>query len=392
MKNFIFQNKTKIIFGKDTEKSVGKECSKIGKRALVHYGSDRIKKNGLLDTVAASLKAEGISFVEVGGVKPNPRLSLVREGIKVALREKVDMVLAIGGGSVIDSAKGIAVGARLDGDIWDCCIDKVKEIDEMMPLGTILTIPAAGSESSTGSVITNEATKQKFYFGYPESRPTFSILNPELTYSLPPDQTSYGVADMITHIMERYFTRIDNVDLTDRLCEATLKTIIFNAKKVLKDSNDYNARAEIMWCGTIAHNDILDTGRMGDWASHDIEHELSAQYDVTHGAGLAVIFPAWMRYVLHEDLGRFVQFANRVWDVPYITGRDEEIAYEGIRRHLAFYASIGLPTSLSDLGINDNRYKGMAKQACRRGSLGNFKKLKSRDVEKIYRIAETQAH
>lgn len=387
MTNFIFQAPTKIIFGKGEETSVGVESAAIGSRVLVHYGSDRVKKNGLLKRITDSLDTAGVSYVELGGVKPNPRLSLVREGIELCRTRKIDAILCVGGGSVIDSAKGIAAGVLYGGDVWNFYTGKA-EPTEALPLGVVLTIPAAGSEMSPGSVVTREDGKQKFYFNNDVVRPRFAILNPELTFSLPAYQTAAGATDIMAHTMERYFAPESNVDFTDRLCEATLRTMIDNIPKVLATPDDYATRAEIMWAGAIAHNDLLSTGRTGDWSSHNIEHELSAQYDVTHGAGLAVIFPAWMRRVYKTNLSRFVQFAVRVWDVEYTAGREEEIALEGIRRLTRFLSSIGMPVTLAELGVSDRRYEEMADQAMRFGSLGSLKKLNKEDVVCIYELAE----
>jgi hypothetical protein len=293
----------------------------------------------------------------------------------------------VGGGSVIDSAKAIAIGTQYTGDVWDFYTGKAA-VKQALPVGVVLTIPAAGSEGSTGSVVTDEDTQSKFACGSDLMRPVFALLNPELTFTLPPYQTACGIADMISHVMERYFTNTAEVDLTDRLCESVIRSVVSNAPRVMADPEDYDARSEIMWAGTVAHTDFVGLGRQGDWASHQIEHELSAQYDVAHGAGLAVIFPAWMKHVMHENLPRFVQFAVRVWDVDYTAGKEEETVLEGIRRHVNFYRSIGLPVTLAELGIRDNRYEIMADKAMRDGEFGGLKKLNRSDVMAIYRLAE----
>ncbi len=386
MQNFDFLSPTKIIFGRGVHSRVGAETAQIGNTILVHYGSDRVKTSGLLDEVIASVRDAGVDVVLLGGVKPNPRLELIREGIELCRRKGVDGILCVGGGSVIDSAKGIAAGVPYTGDVWDF-YTAAAEPDGALPIGVVLTIPAAGSEASPGSVVTREKEQQKFFFNSDLVRPRFAILNPELTFTLPQYQTAAGVTDIMSHIMERYFTLEENVDLTDRLCEATLRTVIHNVPKALATPEDYAARAEIMWAGTIAHNDLLSTGRIGDWSSHNIEHELSAQYDVTHGAGLAVIFPAWMKHVYTRDLERFVQFAVRVWDVDYRAHDMEGVALEGIRRLTEFFSRIGMPTTLAELGVTDRRYDEMAKQALRFGPLGNFK-LEAPDVVRIYELAE----
>ncbi|WP_096154257.1 iron-containing alcohol dehydrogenase [Bacillus sp. FJAT-45066] len=386
MNDFIFQNSTKIIFGKNTENQVGIETSQFSKKVLLHYGGGSIKKSGLYDKVIQKLQEQNIEVFELGGVKPNPRVSLVREGVSICKENDIAFILAVGGGSVIDSAKAIAAGANYDGDVWDFFSGEA-EVTDCIPLGVVLTIPAAGSETSSGTVITNEEGWLKRSALHPSMRPKFAILNPELTYTLPAYQTACGITDMMSHILERYFTTDKNVDLTDRLCEATLKSIIKNGPIVLEEPINYDARAEIMWAGTIAHNDILGTGRTGDWASHDIEHEISGIYDIAHGAGLAIIFPAWMKYVYKHDLNRFVQYANRVWDVEVDLHNLEHTAIEGIKRTEQFFQSIGMPITLNEAKIGDEHFREMAKKATERWPLGNFKKLHEEDVYEIYQLA-----
>jgi hypothetical protein len=387
VRNFVFQNKTKIIFGRDTEEKVGKEIKRLGKqKVLFHYGGGSIKRFGLYDKVVKHLKQEGIEFVELGGVKPNPSLRLVKEGINLCEKEKVDFILAVGGGSVIDSSKAIAAGVPYEGDVWDF-YDNKAQIKEALPLGVILTLPAAGSEASDSSVITNEERKLKRGTGSPLIRPTFSILNPEITFTLPPYQTAAGITDMMAHIMERYFTQERNVDLTDHMCEAVLKTIIKNAPLVLENPEDYNARAEIMWAGTLAHNGLLDTGRLGDWGTHMIEHELSALYDLTHGAGLAIIFPAWIRYVYKAYPEKMLRFFHNVFDVEAVFDDPHYMIEEGLKRLKNFYRSIGMPVSLKDAGIKDNRFEEMAEKCTVFGPVSNFVKLEKSDVVEIYKLA-----
>ncbi|MFW6262546.1 MAG: iron-containing alcohol dehydrogenase [Thermotogota bacterium] len=387
MRNFVFENKTKIIFGKGTEEKVGKEIKKLGKKkVLFHYGGGSIKKFGLYDKVVKYLKEEGIDFVELGGVKPNPSLKLVKEGIELCRKENVDFILAVGGGSVIDSAKAISIGVPYEGDVWDF-YDQKAQIEEAMSLGVILTLPAAGSEASDASVITYEEKKLKRGTGSPLIRPVFSILNPELTFTLPPYQTAAGITDMMAHIMERYFTQERNVDLTDHMCEAVLKTIIKNAPLVLENPEDYNARAEIMWAGTLAHNGLLDTGRLGDWGTHMIEHELSALYDLTHGAGLAIIFPAWISYVYQAYPEKMMRFFHNVFDVEAVFDDPQYIIEEGLKRLKNFYRSIGMPVSLKDAGINENRFEEMAEKCTVFGPVSNFVKLEKSDVVEIYKLA-----
>lgn len=388
MENFVFSNCTKIIFGRNTEEQVGVETAAWAKKVLFHYGGGHIVRTGLKARIEESLKRAGVSYVELGGAQPNPRVSLVREGIKLIRDEGIELILAVGGGSVIDSAKAMALGALYDGDVWDFYSGKA-EPKEALPVGVVLTIPAAGSEASTGSVLTNEDGWLKRSCDHVILRPKFAIMNPELTYTLPPYQTACGVADMMAHIMERYFTNVREVDLTDQLCEAALRSIIKYAPRALEEPENYDVRANLMWASTIAHNDLLGTGRIGDWASHMIEHELSGIYDVAHGAGLAIIFPAWMKYVYKHDVARFVQFAVRVWGVDPDYHNPERTALEGIRRLEEFFRRIGLPTRLADADIPADRLEEMAAKCTANGTrtVGNFVKLTQEDVLKIYQLA-----
>ena len=389
MENFEFLSPTKIFFGRNTENKVGREVSKLGKKVLLHYGGGSVKVTGLYDKVVKSLQDSNVCFIELSGVEPNPRLSLVREGIKLCRENQLDSILAIGGGSVIDSAKGIAVGVPYDGDVWDFYEGK-SVVKEALPIGVILTIAATGSEASKSSVITNEEGWFKRGLNSDLARPRFSILNPEITCTLPPYQSAAGAADIMSHVIERYFTNVKNVDFTDRLCEATLKTIIRNAPLIIENPNNYDARAEIMWAGTIAHNDFLSTGRIGDWASHMIEHELSGIYDVTHGAGLAVVIPAWMKFVYKKNIDKFIQFAVRVWEVEYDFECPERTALEGITRLENFFKGIGLPTSLKELKIPDDRLYEMAKK-CKKvsnGKTGVYVQLSTEDVLSILKLSK----
>jgi alcohol dehydrogenase YqhD (iron-dependent ADH family) len=387
MRNFEYYNQTKIIFGKGTETLTGGETVKYAKRILLHHSGGHAAKSGLLETIKDSLKKAHVEWVELSGVKPNPRLSKVYEGVDICKKEKLELILAVGGGSVIDSAKAIALGASYGGDVWDF-YERKKDPAAALPVATVLTIPAAGSESSISSVITKEDGLLKQGVNNACIRPVFSILNPELSYSLPPYQTACGVADMLAHIMERYFTREPHVELTDELCEGTMRTIIRNTRKIFSGgAADYDARAEIMWAGSLAHNGLLDTGRVGDWASHAIEHELSALYDVTHGAGLAIIFPAWIQYNLKEDTPRLARFAAKVWGVDGAFYDYEQAVLEGIFRMKNFFRSIGLPVSFSDAELPVDRIPEMAQRAVRFGPLGAYRKLEAKDIEAIYRIA-----
>ncbi|WP_238902058.1 iron-containing alcohol dehydrogenase [Clostridium sp. YIM B02506] len=389
MQNFTFKNDTKIIFGRETEDTVGAEIKKYADNVLFVYGGGSIKKSGLYDKVVNSLKENDIGFVELSGVKPNPRLDLVREGIKLCRDNDIKFILSVGGGSAGDTAKAIAIGVPYEGDVWDFYLGKSK-VKETLPVGIILTLPATGTESSTSSVITNEDGLYKKGVGSELLRPVFSILNPELTFTLPAYQTASGASDIMAHLMERYFTNVKNVDFTDRMIEASLKSIIYNVPIVLENPNNYDARAEIMWAGTIAHNGLLSTGRIGDWGSHAIEHELSAIYDIAHGAGLSIIFPAWMKYVYKHNVNKFVQFAVRVWDVDLSFDSPEAIALEGIRRMTEFFKKIGLPVTLSDANIPYDRIEEMADKCTNSDTetTGKFVKLNKADIINIYNLAK----
>lgn len=383
MNDFIFQNKTKIVFGKNSEERLPELVNRYNSRILLVYGGESIKENGLYDKITSMLNENNIEFSQLSGIVPNPRLRKVYEGIELCRNENIGFILAVGGGSVIDTAKAISVGVPYDGDVWDYFEGKA-ELQSCLPIGVVLTIPAAGSESSSSLVITKEDGQLKRSYSHEELRPQFAIMNPELTYSLPFYQTACGISDMLAHIMERYFTKAEHVDVSDRLCEGLMRAIISNAKLVKQNPNDYNARAEIMWAGTLAHNDLIGMGRESDWASHAIEHELSAIYDIAHGAGLAIIFPAWMKHVYRENEERFVQFAQRVMGVELPNSMVYETIMEGISRLEVFYAALGLPTRLSAVGIDSSRLEEMAKKA---DSCGRFKKLDASDIYKIYKLA-----
>ena len=391
MLNFDMHIPTRIIFGKDTQKEIGRLIRPYTKKALLHYGGNSIKKSGLYDQVVASLKENNIDFVELGGVVPNPRLSLAEEGAKLCIKEGVDLILAVGGGSVIDSAKAIAIGACND-DIWKF-YEEGGEIKGALPVATILTIPAAGSESSPHTVITNEEKQIKKGYGSNFLKPVLSIVNPELFFTLPKNQIANGVADMMSHIFERYFTNTTHTDLTDGLCETTLKAIMKNALIVSQNPENYDAWCQVGFGGTIAHNDILGLGRAQDWACHDMEHELSAIYDIAHGAGLAILTPAWMQYVYKTNINMFVQFAVNVMGVEGSYRDPDAIVMEGIARLREFYKKIGLPATLTEMGIDESRYELMARKATgeaygKEHSIGGLKKLYWQDVLQIYKLAK----
>jgi len=386
MKNFSFYAPTYFAFGKDEEKKVAELVIRFGgSRVLLVYGGGTIKKTGLYASVTDSLRSKGVYFSELGGVKPNPRSDLVYEGIKICKRDRIDFVLAVGGGSSIDTAKAIAMGAKYDGDFWDFFCGT--PITDALPIGTVLTIAAAGSEGSTNTVITHK--NKKWGTGGLALRPKFSILNPELTYTLSAYQTASGATDIIMHICERYFSNTQGVEVTDRLCEALLLTMIKETPVALKEPTNYDARANIMWAGMLAHNDICGVGRTQDWASHGIEHELSTLYDVAHGAGLAVVAPAWMKYVMTKNTNKFLQFAVRVWGCQMDFEYPEKTMLEGIERFEKFLRSIGMPTTLKELGANVNdipKIVGNMKVA-EGGTLGNFVKLNKDDVTAILKLA-----
>ena len=387
MNNFNFYAPTYFAFGKGKEAEVGALVKRFGgNKVLIHYGGGSVKKNGVFDKVVKSLDDMQIPYVELGGVKPNPRSGLVYEGIDLCRKEKVDFILAIGGGSAIDSAKAIAMGVPYDGDFWDY-YSKGIPVEKALPVGTVLTISAAGSEGSSGSVITHEESMLKWSAGGDVVRPKFSILNPEFTGTVSPYQTACGITDIMIHVFERYFTNTQNVETTDRLCEGLLKAMIEEGPKVMKDLTNYEARANIMWAGMIAHNNILGVGRDQDWATHNIEHELSALYDCAHGAGLAVIAPAWMKFVYKHDINRFAQFAVRVWGCDMNFANPEATALEGIARFESFLKSIDMPLSFADLGAKEEDIPSMVKQLCKRQSVGSFVKIGAKEAEAIYRLA-----
>jgi alcohol dehydrogenase len=389
MIDFVFHNPAKIIFGRDALSHLGEEAVKYGHKALLVYGGGSVKRTGLFNQVMEILGKNGILVWELGGIVPNPRLVRVREGIDLCRRENIGLVLALGGGSAIDTAKGVVNGVPDTGDVWDFYAGK-RQPKTALPLGVILTIPAAGSEMSYSSVITNEEGMLKRGYNSVTNVPTFSILNPEWTFSLPPYQTACGCVDIMAHMMERYFTRVEHVELTDRLIAAGMKTMLHNAPIVMEHPADYDARAEVMWTGTLAHNTLLHTGRIGDWGSHKVEHELSAEYDIAHGAGLAIVFPAWMKYAVRQYPAKLAQFAREVLDIPADFGDDTAVALEGIRRLEAFYRSLGMPTRLSEAGITHTDYAMLALRALptEQSVVGAYITLHRQDIVEILKLAE----
>lgn len=389
MNNFIFHSPTEFVFGKETEMNTGALCRKYGAtKVLLLYGGGSAIRSGLIDRVRRSLEESGMPFAEMGGIQPNPVAEKVYEGIRLCRESGADFLLPVGGGSVIDTAKAIAVGSCYKGDFWDLYIRKGKAA-QALKVGVVLTIPAAGSEGSASTVITNEKTKQKIGLTLPELlRPAFAVMNPELTYSLPLYQTSCGVADMMAHIMERYFTNTQHVEVTDGLCESLLRTIIAEARKCMDIPHSYSVRANLMWAGMIAHNGIMGVGREEDWSSHAMEHEVSALYNVAHGAGLAVIFPAWLTWMADHNLPRVAQFAHRVFDVPE-SGNDRSDALKGVELLKEFFRGIGLPVNFKELGVEQpDIQKMVAGLRHNYGEyLGHFVPLNADSMREIYNLA-----
>lgn len=389
MDNFTFYSPTYFVFGKDEEINAGHYVKRFGgSKVLIHFGGGSAQKSGLLDKIRSSLKNEGIRFVELGGVKPNPRDGLVYEGINLCRKENIDFILAVGGGSVIDSAKAIAAGAVYDGDFWDYY--EGKTVDKALPIGTVLTISAAGSEGSGDSVITKEKGMFKRATTGEALRPKFSILDPALTQTLPAYQTACGITDILAHLYERYLTNTKDVEVTDRMIEALMLTMIKEGPIAVADSNDYQSRANIMWAGMMAHNNSCGVGRSQDWTSHNIEHELSALYDCAHGAGLAVVMPAVFTYNLKHDVMRFAKVAVRVWGVEMDFEHPEVTALEGINTLRRFLKSIGMPGNFAELGAKEEDIDELAHKCCygdvNTGTTGGFVTLNEDDVKAIYRL------
>ena len=391
MLNFEYFTPTKVVFGKDAEKDVGRLIlENSAKKILLHYGSGSVKKTGLLDRIKKSLDENSLEYVELGGVKPNPRLSLVYEGIALGKREKVDFILAIGGGSVIDSAKAIAYGIKDEGDVWDFFAKK-RLATSALPIGIVLTIAAAGSEMSNSSVITNEDGLIKCSYNDNLSRPKFAIMNPTLTMTLPDYQTACGCVDILMHTMERYFVPGDAMEITDSIAEALMKTVMVNAKILKKDPQNYKARADVMWASSLSHNGLTGCGQgNGDWATHGLEHELSALYDVAHGAGLAAIWGSWARYVHKDCLPRFKKFATNVMGIE-AGSSEEETAIKGIEAMEDFYHSIDMPISIKELNVSptEKELELMAHKCSlvAGGAKGIAKVLHEKDMLEIYKMA-----
>ncbi|AJS57579.1 iron-containing alcohol dehydrogenase [Paenibacillus sp. IHBB 10380] len=386
MKEFEFNNPTKLIFGKGKLDALRNEIPKYGTKVLLVYGGGSIKRSGLYDNVLSILKEIAVEVTELSGVEPNPRLTTVHKGVDLCKTNGIELILAVGGGSVLDCAKAIAVGAKYDGDMWDF-LERKAAPKAALPLGTVLTMAATGSEMNGGSVITNEVTKEKMGWGSPFAYPAFSILDPVHTFSLPKDQTVYGMVDIMSHVLEHYFHPENNTQVQDGFCETILRTVIETAPKLIEDLENYELRATVMYCGTMALNGVLNMGMSGDWATHNIEHAVSAVYDIPHGGGLSILFPNWMKYNQSVDVARFKRLAVNVFNIDPTGKSDEEVGAEGIEALRHFWSSIGAPSRLADYDIDASEIEVMADKAMRFGPFGNFRKLNKDDVMEIYKMS-----
>jgi alcohol dehydrogenase YqhD (iron-dependent ADH family) len=386
MRPFVFHNPTQLIFGKGKLSALSSEVAKYGRNVLLVYGGGSIKRSGLYDQVIALLQEANAVVTELAGVEPNPRLSTVHKGVALCREHNIDLILAVGGGSVLDCSKAIAVGAKYDGDMWDF-VERKAVPQAGLPLGTVLTMAATGSEMNGGSVITNEVTQEKMGWGSPYAYPAFSILDPVHTFSLPRDQTVYGIVDIMSHVLEHYFHQDTNTPVQDGFCETILRTVIDTAPKLVEDLENYEHRETIMYCGTMALNGMINMGMAGDWGTHNIEHAVSAVYDIPHGGGLAILFPNWMKYNQSADPQRFKSLAVNVFGVDPAGKSDEAIGLEGIEALRSFWTSIGAPSTLGAYDIDDSQIEAMADKAMRFGPFGNFRKLQREDVVEIYRMS-----
>lgn len=392
MKDFHFYAPTEVVFGATAEEQTGKLVKKHGgNKVLVHYGGKSAERSGLLDKICKQLDSEGIGYIKLGGVVPNPRLSLVHTGISLCRQQEIDFILAVGGGSVIDSAKAIAYGIPYDGEVWNFYTGEA-EPQSCLPVGVVLTIPAAGSEMSHSSVITNEDGDIKIGYSNNLSRPKFAVMNPERTYTLPAYQTACGAVDIMMHTMERYFSHEDDMTLTDAMAESLLRTVKDSIFEVLVNPEDYRHRAQIMWAGSLAHNDLTGCGTIGDFATHELEHELSAMFDVAHGAGLAALWCSWARYVYRENISRFVRFAVNVMGVTNDFTNPGHTALAGIEAVENFYRAIGMPTGIGQLigrKVTDEEIGEMVRKCSHDSNrtVGNLKKLTREDMIAVYKLA-----
>lgn len=389
MDNFEFTSPTRFVFGRGVENQVGQKLAEAGAaRVLLHYGGKSALRSGLIDRVKASLEQAGVAHVELGGVRPNPEVELVREGVRLCKEEGIDWICAVGGGSVIDSAKAVALGARYEGDVWDF-FDKGLPAEEVLPIACVLTIPAAGSEASLNTVVSNDEQHRKAGYGSDAIRPKLAFMNPELTFTLPPYQTAAGITDMFCHLLERFFDESPAVPVTDNLCLSLMRTVRAEGLAVMRTPDDYDARANIMWAGMLCHQGYAGCGRHEDWATHGLEHELSAlDPSITHGAGLAVLFPAWMEYVWPENPQRFAQYGREVFGFVS-TGDEAADAHCAIQATRGFFSALGMPAHLSELGVGEDGIEPMIAtlHASQGERFGSFKKLDMDDARAIYRLA-----
>ncbi|ASB90539.1 iron-containing alcohol dehydrogenase [Bacillus sonorensis] len=386
MDNFTYWNPTKLIFGRGEVEKLADEVKNYGRNVLLVYGGGSIKRNGLYDQVVSILEKAGVNVHELAGVEPNPRVATVNKGAAICKEKGIDFLLAVGGGSVIDCTKAIAAGAKYDGDAWDI-VTKKHIPTEALPFGTVLTLAATGSEMNSGSVITNWETNEKYGWGSPLVFPKFSILDPVNTFSVPKDHTIYGIVDMMSHVFEQYFHHTKNTPYQDRMCESLLKTVIETAPKLIEDLENYELRETILYTGTIALNGMLSMGARGDWATHNIEHAVSAVYDIPHAGGLAILFPNWMKHTLSENVGRFKQLAVRVFDIDVTGKTDREVALAGIEKLSEFWTSLGAPNRLADYDITDEKLDVIADKAMANGEFGRFKTLNKEDVVSILKAS-----
>ncbi|MEK4284314.1 iron-containing alcohol dehydrogenase [Ureibacillus sp. FSL K6-0165] len=386
MNNFVFTNPVRLYFGKGEIRKLKKELPKYGRNILLVFGGGSIKRNGLYDEVTSILKDLDLNVFELSGVEPNPRVETARKGIDICKKESIDFVLAVGGGSVIDCSKLIVAGAKTEEDPWDIVTEKVK-VKDALPLGTVLTLAATGSEMNANSVISNEKTKEKYGWASGRVFPKFSILDPTYTITVPKDQTVYGIVDMMSHVFEQYFHDAENTLVMDELCEGLLRTVIETAPKLVDNLENYELRETILLSGTIALNGMLSMGSEGDWATHEIEHAISAVYDIPHGGGLAILFPNWMKHVVHVNPHRFARLATKVFGVNPSHKTVEDVAFEGIERLREFWTSLGAPSSLKDYSIDDSKLELLVEKAMANGPIGRFKVLEKNDVREILRMS-----
>lgn len=382
MNKFEFYNPTKIIFGKNSINKLNELIKPFGKNIMIAYGGGSIKKNGIYDSVIDVLKSENKNIFELNGITPNPKLDKVSEGIKICKENNIDFILAIGGGSVIDCSKAIAIGAKTDKDVWEAFYINKENCTDAIPLGTILTISATGSEMNKGSVITNWKTHEKFSYKTEYMFPKFSILDPTYTYSLPKEQIVYGSVDILAHVFEQYFSYPDESNVSDNLAEAIMKTVIENLENALENPTDYNARSNLMWASTMALNDVIRMGKEQDWNSHGIGHILSGLYDIPHGATLAIIFPSWMKHVYKNAPNKFKRYAINIWNINPQGKSDEEIALEGINKTKEYFSKIGAPVSLKEVNVSKEDIDKIVEMSNLNGS-GSYKKIYKDDVRDI---------